>query len=168
MIKIHVISLCREKLFGIFSSGLFVLGVNTQSLWVGSIANDPKTRDVFVLLRFMYSRFNVNTYLCYSPLIPIHEVIHIHKKFVWVITSPLGRWPPEGTVAPRPPRELPGSDGKPDPPPEHRRAPMGEETQPFLIPHLVGSTLTKPRNTLPRLVLGGCKTTNFPHPLTKS
>ena len=82
MIKIHVTSLCREKLLGIFSSGVLLREVNTQGFWTGSIAHDPKTRDVSVLLRFMYSRSDVNTYLCYCLLISTHEVIHVHKKFV--------------------------------------------------------------------------------------
>lgn len=47
-----------------FSPGPSVHEVNTWGLWLGSSANDPKTHDVFVLLRFTYLLFGVNTFIC--------------------------------------------------------------------------------------------------------
>lgn len=41
MIKIHDISLCRDKLLAMFSSGPFVHEVNPHDSWITSIANDP-------------------------------------------------------------------------------------------------------------------------------
>lgn len=67
---------------GMFSSGPFVSEVNTRDLWIGSSANDPKTHEVFVLLRFMCLLLNVNTCVCDSLLIFVYEVIHIDNKFV--------------------------------------------------------------------------------------